>query len=535
MQLTRSTGAALMAAALLVSASAATPETRPVSLEDCVQMALEHNLDLQITRISPRLAQLALSGAYSAYDPTFRAGMDHGYSQAPGGVDAQSRPYVGSQTETDTFELGVSGVLPSGTTWNIGGSVADTYGTRPGFDVDFSSPVVSTNYLTFADPFLGSYGYLNTNYLQFATADPFENANGGVGIRLSQPLLKNFWIDATRYNIAIRKKDLKNTELALKYQIMRVVTDVEVAYYNLIAALEQVKVQEQALKEAEQQLRENRKRVEVGVMAALDEKDAESQVAASRALLFAVQSNLSTAQNRLKSLITDRYGEWQDVALAPGEKLSAVPQTFSRVDSWERGLTLRPDLDQARVDLEKQQIKLKYDRNQLYPQLDITGSYGFSGSGPEFSGALDQIAAGENPSYGIGAILSFPLSNRAARYSYRATKEAIEQALLQLKKLEQDIMVQIDDSIAQARSAFEQVAATKEASLFAQMAYEAEQKKLENGKSTSFQVLVLQRILTSRRYEEISALSSYNRALAQLALSEGSTLERNRIDFEVKY
>jgi outer membrane protein TolC len=69
---------------------------------------------------------------------------------------------------------------------------------------------------------------------------------------------------------------------------------------------------------------------------------------------------------------------------------------------------------------------------------------------------------------------------------------------------------------------------------YAQAALDAELKKLENGKSTSFIVLRLQRDLTAARSDEISALTIYKRSLAQLAQAEGSTLERRGINLEVK-
>ncbi|MBC8002505.1 MAG: TolC family protein, partial [Opitutaceae bacterium] len=51
-------------------------------------------------------------------------------------------------------------------------------------------------------------------------------------------------------------------------------------------------------------------------------------------------------------------------------------------------------------------------------------------------------------------------------------------------------------------------------------------------KSTSFNVLQLQRDLTDARSQEIRALADYNRNLSQLALDEGTTLERNRVVLE---
>ncbi|MCZ7638858.1 MAG: TolC family protein [Verrucomicrobia bacterium] len=221
--------------------------------------------------------------------------------------------------------------------------------------------------------------------------------------------------------------------------------------------------------------------------------------------------------------------------LEPAEALTAEPATFSLQDSWSRGITLRPDLLQAKVDLERRNITLRYQKNQLFPQLDLTGSYSQSGSGTEFSDSLTAIHSGNYPEYSFGTVLSIPLAgNRQARTNVRISKAEIEQALLRLKQIEQNVMVQIADAIAQARTSYQQVQATKEAQEFAAEALSAEEKKLENGKSTSFQVLQLQRTLTTRAYEYIRARVDYSAALARLAQVEGSTLERNHVNLEFR-
>jgi outer membrane protein TolC len=106
--------------------------------------------------------------------------------------------------------------------------------------------------------------------------------------------------------------------------------------------------------------------------------------------------------------------------------------------------------------------------------------------------------------------------------------------VLQLKQLEQNIMVQIAVSVEQAKTRFAQVDATRQSRLFAEAALEAEQKKLDNGRSTSFVVVQLQRDLTTARLAELAAVSQYNQALAQLALNEGTTLERDHLSLEFK-
>ena len=499
-------------------ASDAAPNTpRTLTLEECIRLALQHNFDVRIQRYGPEIARYNLSVSYAGYEPVLALTGEHSYRLSPGGIDAENRPFVGSETEEDSVGASIRGLMPWGLSYSLGGNVGDSYGTRPGF-IEVTN-VVGTNIVVVEVPI----------------RIPFENADGQIGVfEMRQPLMRNAWIDSTRLNIQIDKADLKISELALQQQIMTTVTAVENAYYNLIFAQENVRVQEAALQLAERLLAENKKRVEVGAMAPLDEKQAEAQVATSRADLLSARRTLEAQQNLLKNLLTDEYPNWHKVDLQPAEKLLAVPVSLQLYDSWHKGMTMRPDLLQFRENLAKQNIVLSFQKNQLFPQFDLVARYGYSASGDEISPALDQLTNGENPFWSYRAELNIPLGNRAARNTYKAAKASREQLVLQLRKLEQNVMVEIDDAVGTVRSSFERVEATHQASLFAEAALDAEQKKLENGKSTSFQVLQLQRDLTDARSREIRALADYNIALAQLALSEGDTLQRNRIKLDVK-
>ena len=95
-------------------------------------------------------------------------------------------------------------------------------------------------------------------------------------------------------------------------------------------------------------------------------------------------------------------------------------------------------------------------------------------------------------------------------------------------------MVQVDNDIGQVQSTYEQVKATREARLYAEEALAAERTKLENGKSTSFNVLQLISNLTAARVSEIQALANYNIARAQLEQDEGVTIEANNLDIKVR-
>ena len=498
----------ILAASTLVANAEQRVTNRPLSLEECTRIALEHNLGIQISRLDPQLAQFSLSGSYANYDPRLSFGARHTYNLAPGGFDENGRPFQGTESEADNINSALTGLLPWGLNYNLGINASDNTFTRSLFD---------------------------TNGIFIGRSGPVENTTANYGIfSMSQPLLKNFWIDSTRLQIFLNKKQLKISELGLRNQVISAVTQVEEAYYNLIFQDENIKVQQKALELAERLVAENRRRVEVGALAPLDEKQAESQAAASRADMLDAQANRETAERLLKGLLSDDYNEWMDVHIEPTEALLAIPQTLDLQESWRKGLNQRPDLLQARLTVEQQTRTVSYQKNQLYPQLDLVGSFGYSASEVEFSGALGQLSSRDNPNYSYGVVVSLPLANTGARNSYKSAKVTKEQLQLQLRQFEQNALISIENSMANARISFERVSVTHQATLYAEDALKAEQTKLEKGKSTSFVVLQLQSNLTAARSAEIRALADYNIALARLAQNEGTTLDRRNIDVELK-
>ncbi|MCS1407777.1 MAG: hypothetical protein M2R45_00937 [Verrucomicrobia subdivision 3 bacterium] len=481
---------------------------RPLSLNDCIQIALQHNLLLKVEKINPQISRADLKIAYAGWYPNFTTSYNHNFRQQPGNVDEFSRTIPGTSSETDSFFTGINGRLPTGLTYNIQGNVANTF-----FDSSF----------------------IDQNTLQTITVTS-ENANGNISINMTQPLLRGLMIDQTRLNIKLSKVALEQAELGLIWQIMNTVAQVEQAYFDLIAAEESVKVQEKAVQLAERLLTENRKRVEVGAMAPLDEKQAESQFASRRADLLGAKRSLALSQNALKNLLSDEYLEWQDTRIEVTEVLRVLPIPFSRQDSWHKAMNLRPDLQQNRLNIERNGIIVKFNKNQVLPQLDVIGSFGYSagGRGIGYDGVFDQFRRQENPTWSVGGRFSIPIGNRVARNNLKIARAQEEQALLRLKQLEQTIMVNVENAVTLAEINLQRVDATRQNREFAEAALEAEQTKLENGKSTSFIVLQLQRDLTQARSGEIQALTEYNRARSQLSLAEGATLQDREISLEVE-
>jgi outer membrane protein TolC len=241
------------------------------------------------------------------------------------------------------------------------------------------------------------------------------------------------------------------------------------------------------------------------------------------------------AENALKSLLTDDFATWAGGSLQPSEELIPVVPTFDVMDSWQKGMTMRPDLAQQRTELERRQIVLKFNYNQLFPSLDLFGTYGHNGLDlAGYDGVLEDFRDGKNPFYSYGASFSIPLSNKGPRSRYKQSKVEKQQAIDLLKKKEQDILIEIDNAVQATRNSYERIGATREAAEFARIALEAEQKRLDAGKSTPFIVLQLQRDLTSARSTALRALVDYFRAVSALNFRQGTTLQRYRIEVEVK-
>jgi outer membrane protein TolC len=573
---------ACWAPGLIAQTAPATNATiRVLSREECIRLTLEHELSIRIARHNPIIAQLTLKGSYGYYEPTLNVGGEHRYNKDDTSIDASSTSdyrsrsldydgtlrgdITGTRTSTSSDEswqrtqtdsllaagTGLTGRSPIGTIWNIGGGISD--GDRE------SSRTFSESGLDIwrqTSPYVSAGTNLNLNRINGSS--DFSIHNNSVGLSVVQPLLRDFWTDAGRTQIQLNKKSLKMSGYDLEWQIMNVVAQVQKAYYDLIATRDAVKVAEKALELAQQLLAETQKKVQVGVATPLDEKQVESQAATTTANLIEARRLQSVAENQLKTFLTDDYGQWYNVAPVPSEQLIAVPESYELNESWLRGIALRPDYNRRKTDVERQGLVVRLQRNQVYPQLDFRGFVGQSVIDNEdqrvsssFLDNSDDTLLQRNirtstdynttrtrttsPEYAVGLVLSVPIGgNVSARNQLKIAKETQKQMQESFQFEHMKLLVQIEDALKMVKAKHEQVGAFREARVFAKAAYDAEVKKYENGKSTSFFVLDFQNRLTRAAADEIRALADYNKALVDFYLVEGSTLERNQITVDYR-
>lgn len=492
-------GLLLLGLALNTQGQTLTNESRPLSLQDCMQAALLHNRDIQIERFEPVFRQLDLKGSYGYYDPAFKSGVEHGFTRTAGSYNSMLGVTTpGFSDESYSASAGFTGYLPSGMSYSLSGDYRNDFGSS-------------------------------------------ESFNTFVGISITQPLLKDFWIDAGRLAIKVSKHSLKFSELGVEYVVMNVMAQVQDAYYELIYAREFVRVEEKLLQVRQRYYDETKRKVEVGTLPQLEEKLAQSEVAKVQAALISARNNVELRQNALKTLLGDDFVSSVGVTIIPTDSLMVLPETMNLQESWQRGLSKRPDVAQTRVTVQIAEANLKYRWNQLFPALDFVASYGLRGvstsSSNRLSSASDtlgQIRGFNNPSEAIGVIFSMPIGRVNERASYASSKESRAQAMIKLKKLEELVLRQIDDAVKNVKTSLESVAATRLAREYAQAALEAEEKKLAAGRSTLYVVLQLQGDLAATASAELRAKANYNQALAQLYFVEGTTLDRSRFTLEIK-
>jgi len=506
-------GLALCAAAT-ASAQTTNPPTsvRPLSLRECLDTALSHNLNLRIERLTVQIAGASLSSAYGPYDPTLTLNASRDYEDNPGDFDPRKfNPYFPADTTHGKVGLDMSGEAP----W--------------GFNYDFRGGLVKNQAITDfnSDP--------EEAALYPGGIRAINDYDSEIRLTMQQHLLKNFWIDSDREVLQARRTELKMTQQALRFQVMTTLLAVELAYNDLLDSREEIRVQEQALAVRREFVAETERRVQVGELPPLENAQAQTELQNTLTALAAARETFAARQNVLIGLLADNYKNWIDLILQPTDTLVALPPEADRSRSFLLALSHRPDLIEARLEVEKAGVMVKFRLNQLFPSLDLVGSYGGLGGEP-FSGgtSLNDALSVRYPEYSYGMVVSFPLSNVRARGDYRASKAAKNIAELQLQKAEQDVLLQVADFVNRIGFRFSQVDSTRQARVYAEAALKSEAEKFQNGFTTAFVVLQYQEILTAARTAEIRAMVDYNNTLAQLAFAEGTILERDHLSLEVK-
>jgi HAE1 family hydrophobic/amphiphilic exporter-1 len=475
----------------------AAPETRRLTVDEAVRLALDQNVDLAAARMDPLIADLRVAAAAGAFAPSLSTSLQRNNQLQP-----PSSFLVPEPTRTDVFtsNIGVSQRLP----W---------FGTSYSLTWD-SSHTSSNSFLNSYDPLLRS----------------------GLSLNISQPLLRDLATDPARHQLTVNRFGRSVADARLRETIVQTTAAVKTAYWNLASATATVEARRAALQLAEELARANGARVNVGQAPPLDLLAAEAEVAATREALILAETAARQAEDRLRLLIFD--GADRTVWNISLELLDTPPTGLTTPDveaAITNALQQRTDLERIRLEIDTARADVRFARNQQLPDVRVNASYqasgiggtevlragGFPGTivGPglatDFGSVVNQLLRTDYPTWAFGVSVSYPLGGSTDEANYARARLEQAQAEQRVKGAEARVIQEVRDAAWQIEMNARRHDTTRAARTLAEQRLDAERKRFDVGMSTSFLVIQAQRDLSQARTNELAALLAYDLALVR--------------------
>jgi outer membrane protein len=548
-----------------------------LSLQDTIALALENNLDIEIQRYGPQLADAAVQRAEAG---GFARGVSTSVQSGPTSATTSS---TGSAAQT-----GISGNAASQTSTATSGTVGSTVVTQtgstiPSLDPSFtgalrwghtSTPqssafVTGTNALVQRQDisqFNVQKGFLTGTTVSLAlnnshlrtnnrSADFNPSSSSTLGLTITQRLLQGFGVAVNSRQIRIARNNREISDLTFKQQVITTVSAVVNLYWDLVSYNEDVRVKKQALTLSEKLYSDNKKQVEIGTLAPIEVVRAEAEVASRQQDLTISETRVLQQETILKNALSRNGVSGPSVAFArivPTDRIR-VPDVESIQpiqDLVATALSARPELAQSRIQVTNQEISLRGSRSALLPTLDAVVSVNNNGlagqasdlpavpgrtraNDPFFVGGygtvLGQLFSRNFPDYSLGVNLNIPLRNRTAQADMINDQLTLRQQQLGLQRIENQVRVDVQNAVIGMQQTRAQYRAAIKARVLQEQTVDAEQKKFALGASTIYNVILAQRDLATSQSAEVAAMSAYSRARVEMDRATGQTLTNNDI------
>ncbi|MBI3401043.1 MAG: TolC family protein [Acidobacteria bacterium] len=495
-------------------ASAAPAASRPVvrlTLEEAVKLALDRNLDIAVQRLNPEISDIAVLSVKSVYNPTLTSTFGPQSTTQLPTSQLQLGTGGAAVTETVTYNGGVAQSIPWG-----GGSFSAALN-------NFRRTSTSNNSLF--DP-------------QFQSAWSFA---------YTQPLMRNFRIDSTRQRLQVTRLNREISDVQLRATMTNTLSNVRNAYWDYVFAVQSVDVAQRSVNLAEQLVKDNQTRVEVGTMAPIDVVQAQSQSATQRQNLVVAQGTMRAAELALKRLIVSGTADpnW-NVQIDPTDRPDFRAEAIDVEAAVRRALSERTDLEIAKHNVQANDVTLKYLRDQLKPQADVAVNYvpqGVGGtqlirssSGTLGSSVTSTVPGGITdafsslfhntyPQWTAQVNFSYPLGTSSQEANVARARVQLSQVQAQMKQIELQIATDVTNAAINVQSGAERVQAAQAARELAQKQLEAETSKFEVGMSTNYNVIQSQRDLATAQNNELQSILNYRKALVELERLQQTTLQ----------
>lgn len=553
-----------------------------LSLRDAISLALENNLDIELERFAPGIADTDLLRARSGN--TLRGvpltvregpiGLGEPQITSTGTLGGGNVPVlsalVGPRTETDLSILGSIPLSTGPPLPNLDPTLTATAGwdhTSVPQNSTFLSNIRSLNSETTVGNLAIEKGFLTGGTVTAGWNNTYQKINNplnsldpatysSLNVSFTQPLLRGFgWAVNDRY-IRIAKNNKKVSDRVFEQQVISTVAAVARLYWDLVSLERDVEVRSDAVKSAQRLLADNRASVEEGTLAPIDVTRAQAEVSHRERDLSVSKTSARQQEMIVKDFLTRTIlkASLANISIVPTDTTN-VPQSedFAPVDELaDRAFKTRPDLAQARLQLENSQISLKGSKNAVLPSLDLraglqenalvgdpnrftTSSLGQIASQPDpffldsYSGALGQLFHHNFPDYGVGVSLSIPLANREARADVARDRLQVRQQEIRLRQLEKEVWLEVQNALIAVQQARETYKAAQQERILQEQTVEAETEKLGVGATTSYQVIQYQRDLAQAQSAEIAAAGDYFKARVALERATGTILADNGV------
>jgi outer membrane protein len=469
-----------------------------ITADEAVRMALENNLGIQAERLGPEIGTIAVAQARAVYTPSLISTTTTRKSTEP---PSNFLTGTGDVISDDSFRTnaGLQQLVPWG-------------GGRYQFTLDASRQ--TTNAFTNYNPQLGS---------NFAGS-------------YTQPLLRNFKIDSFRQQVMTSRNNQVIADLQLREQVTLTSQAVRFAYFDLIGAIEGLKVAQLSLELSRQALKDNQTRVEVGTLAPIDIIEAQAEVSSVEEAVITAEARISTAQDRLRALVLNpSQADFWTVKFEPAEAPTLTPVAIDVEGAVKNALANRTDVARLRKQLDNVEVNLRFAENQRLPALDLQANYNLIGlAGTQFafdpqssvfpppiisqrqrsfSDALADVFGNNFRTWSLQFLFSYPIGRSTADAAVASGRLQRQQGVNDLRNLELQVATAVREAARQVATNLKRVEATQKAREFAVRRLEAEQKRMTVGLSSTFQLFQAQRDLARQRQNELNAIIDYNRSI----------------------
>ena len=495
-----------------VAALTQSPRMFNLTLNDAIERALERNLDIAVERLNPQVQDLSVAQANAAFLPTVTSDFDLSRRVTPSRTQLDGAGRL-AQTAVETDSGSFSFGLEQAVKWGGGRySVAWDNSRTEGNNVFLS--------------FNPSYG---SNF----------------SVNYTQPLLRGFSTDPQRRQLIVSQINRDLSDVDLRETIANTLADVRNAYWDLVYSYASLAVQQQALDLAEQLVRDNRARVEIGTLAPIDVVQAQSEAANRRQSLAQTEQTLRTAELTLKRLIVNGTGDdiW-DSQITPVDQPAFEMSPVDVETAIRTALDARTDIARTRRQLDINDVTLESLRNDTLPSLDLVGSFQLQGQGGTqlispilggpalleipggYSDAINDLVDADFPVWDVRLQLTYPLGQSSEKAAHARARLQVQQTQAQIRQIELQIAAEVTNAALQIESIQKRIDAARAARELAEEQLDAEESKFEVGMSTNFFVVQAQRDLATAQDSELRAILDYQQAVIEFERVQQTSISR---------